>query len=432
RYGYRLAMQLALGHIPIYWLDGKGYMPVTTFADLFLSGLGLSMIYNGQALFLTYKNGFDDTVPDENGKTLKDIVFETSVERTRELAEFTYWEMVMMFDGNYGLRDEHQIGDDFDMYLKTIGLKDRLLSQDGAEFSDALVELLLGYFGDLHSALSQGSPFAGSDYAVDFNSNGNLSSSYTSMISNMTRYGTWRAKSSSVGIDGKAFPYLEVGNTAYITFDTFAMNSTQNYYDPEVRQTLASTAASDNVALIHYANERINREGSPVENIVIDLSLNGGGMADAAYFVISWVLGVCNFSTVNPLSMAQYTVGYKADVNLDGYITDEDHIDLSKFKVYCLTSECSFSCGNLAPSAFKDSGIITLLGRKTGGGACVVDPIIAADGTVYQYSSRYRLSTVKNGSYYSIDQGIEPDFVISNPEHMYDRAWLTDYINQLP
>ena len=84
------------------------------------------------------------------------------------------------------------------------------------------------------------------------------------------------------------------------------------------------------------------------------------------------------------------------------------------------------------PAAFKESGLVTLLGRKSGGGACVVQPAVAADGTVYQYSSRYRLSTVKNGSYYSIDQGVEPDFVISDPAHFYDRAWLTGYICQLP
>ena len=35
------------------------------------------------------------------------------------------------------------------------------------------------------------------------------------------------------------------------------------------------------------------------------------------------------------------------------------------------------------------------------------------------------------GSIYDIDKGIEPDYIIDKPEHFYDRAKLTDYINSL-
>ena len=38
---------------------------------------------------------------------------------------------------------------------------------------------------------------------------------------------------------------------------------------------------------------------------------------------------------------------------------------------------------------------------------------------------------VKNGSVYDIDQGVEPDYVINDPEHFYDRQALTEYINNL-
>lgn len=433
RSGYSLAIPLALSDIPLYWVDGKGYMPITTFADLFLASSGYSWIYNGQALFLTAKTGFNSTVANDEGKTLKDIVFDVpSSDRTPELAQYTYREMVMMLEGNYGLRAEHDIGGDFDEYLSSIGLKDRLMSQSGVTFSDALGELMVGYFGDLHSAMTQGSPYAGVDYAFDLFTHENVSISFTGTINEMMRYSKARINTGCVDENGVLIPYQEVGNTAYIAFDSFVMTPSQNYYDDAVKQTLHETIGSDNIALIHYANEQINRENSPIKNVVIDLSVNGGGMADAAFFISSWALGSCNFSTVNPKSNAQYTVGYQADVNLDGYITDADYLDLSRFKVYCLMTGNSFSCGNLVPALFKESGAVTLLGRQSGGGACVVEQTIAADGTAYQYSSRYRLSTVKNGSYYSIDQGVTPDFTISDPAHLYDRRWLTNYINQLP
>ena len=432
RQGYSLAVPLALGKIPIYWEDGKGYMPITTFADLFLSQKSVCWLYNGKNLFLTLKTGFDATVPNDEGKTLKDIAFDVPDKRTPELAEYTYRELVMMLDGNYGLRDEHAIGNDFDQYLAAIGLRDRLLSPSGAEFSDALGELLLGYFGDLHSGLNQGSPFTGADYSFNKEAVSNLSPSVATFLNNMERFASARSNTNCVDGDGTVVPYREVGNTAFLTFDSFVMSFLLNYYDPAVKESLHDIIGSDNVALVHYANEQVNRKNSPIKNVVIDLSNNGGGMADAAFFVSSWVLGTCNFSTVNPLSKAQYTVGYQADVDLDGYITDADHLDLSKVNAYCLITANSFSCGNMVPALFKQSGMVTLLGQQSGGGACVVEQTMAADGTVYQFSGRYRLSTVKNGSYYSIDQGVAPDFTISDPDHLYDRKWLANYINQLP
>lgn len=52
-------------------------------------------------------------------------------------------------------------------------------------------------------------------------------------------------------------------------------------------------------------------------------------------------------------------------------------------------------------------------------------------GTTYQYSSAKRLSFVKNGSYYDVDQGVEPDHVIDNYAHFYDREALTEFIHGL-
>jgi hypothetical protein len=58
-------------------------------------------------------------------------------------------------------------------------------------------------------------------------------------------------------------------------------------------------------------------------------------------------------------------------------------------------------------------------------------PFVTADGTILQMSSNHRLSYMKNGSVYDIDQGVEPDYVIRQPEHFYDRQALTEYINDL-
>ncbi len=52
-------------------------------------------------------------------------------------------------------------------------------------------------------------------------------------------------------------------------------------------------------------------------------------------------------------------------------------------------------------------------------------------GTEFQISGPIRMSYNKNGSFYDIDQGVAPDYVIPTPDQFYDREYLTGYINDL-
>ena len=61
----------------------------------------------------------------------------------------------------------------------------------------------------------------------------------------------------------------------------------------------------------------------------------------------------------------------------------------------------------------------------------IPQPATTAYGTVFQFSAAQRMSFLKNGSFYDIDQGVEPDYYIANVENYYNRAALTDYINGL-
>ena len=101
------------------------------------------------------------------------------------------------------------------------------------------------------------------------------------------------------------------------------------------------------------------------------------------------------------------------------------------YNLFCLTSPKSFSCGNLVPSVLKNSHLVTILGQTSGGGSCVVRPLTTADGSIFQISGSMRLAYMKNGSFYDIDQGVEPDFIIPTPKQFYDREYLTGYINEL-
>ena len=51
--------------------------------------------------------------------------------------------------------------------------------------------------------------------------------------------------------------------------------------------------------------------------------------------------------------------------------------------------------------------------------------------TVFQISGRTRMSFLKNGSFYDIDQGVAPDYYINSTENFYNRTALTEFINNL-
>lgn len=80
---------------------------------------------------------------------------------------------------------------------------------------------------------------------------------------------------------------------------------------------------------------------------------------------------------------------------------------------------------------FKQSGKVTLMGRTSGGGSCVVQNLSTAWGTSFTISAPRRMSFMKNGSLYDIDRGADPDYTISTPAKYYDRQALTDYINSM-
>ena len=61
----------------------------------------------------------------------------------------------------------------------------------------------------------------------------------------------------------------------------------------------------------------------------------------------------------------------------------------------------------------------------------MVLPLSTADGVSFQISGFLRLAFIKNGSFYDIDQGAEPDYPLMRPASFYDREALTAYINTM-
>ena len=175
-------------------------------------------------------------------------------------------------------------------------------------------------------------------------------------------------------------------------------------------------------------NKDIDGNAVNIENVVLDLSCNGGGANHTACFVIAWMLGTCQFDFRNPITGAKWSALYRADIDFDGF-NDDDSV--SGKNLFCIVSPNSFSCGNMVPAVLKASNRVTILGTPSSGGTSCVQFSSVADGTIIRFSSKNVMSVVKNGSYYDIDQGVEPHYYINIPENFYDKAAIQDLVNDI-
>lgn len=426
RRGHIVNMDLGEYEIDIISDNGECYIPLQTMSDVFFSMMYTYYVFNGEKVIGDIYKG-----------TLIDQAYEAGpADMSPEFAMFNFHELCFFMDFFYGLKPEHRIENFEDFIAMDAAMLPQLSGTDPIVFDAALTELLLRYFDDSHSAnvrnswrsgLPKGSEFIGQFMNVGY------SYSTLNKSSALTKLSDLRREVYPDGVPG----YEEIGDTAFVTFDSFTVNrSPEEYYeleDPDNPQ--------DTIELIIYANRMVRREGSPVKNIVIDLSNNGGGDSDAAIVVASWFTGEARFALLDTMTGAQTITSYRTDLNLNGVALSDPNDPAGKYdpgdtvfkqyNLYCLISPSSFSCGNLVPAIFDQAGGITLIGQRSGGGSNVVLPATTASGMVFQMSGPLQITTFTNGSLYGVDTGVEPHVRLNRFESFYDREGLVEMIHNL-
>ena len=473
-YGDYTVLNLKEYGIPMIAQDGKYLIPMQTLAAFNLSSFSAGLYFNGQAIFLNRVSAMVSPRKDfllaisQPGVLTQDVIqkiqsFEGSNEerdafildevskmsdqgaalveqykqqsedslyvlydsapkamRSKELTEYGYRELCLELNCFYGLKDAHNI-QDFRMFLLQSDLGVNLADPDPEKADKAIQDMTQVWLDDGHSGFLSSSYLVANDPQAEYGySMQGISAVGSTVLLTRAKY------------PEASQPYYEVGDTAYVTFDQFSIadgevGGVADYYALAENGTLPG----DTLGIIIEAHKQITRENSPIKNVVLDLSANGGGAVPAAYYTLAWFLGEASVSVRNTFTGAQATSKVRADVNLDHQFDENDTLEGRGLHLFCLTSPKSFSCGNLVPWAFKADGDVTLIGKVTGGGSCMVGFNTTAWGTSYQYSSFNRLSFVKNGSFYDVDTGVDPDFIIKDYEHFYDREALTEFIHGL-
>ena len=422
REGLPLTMDLGKYHIDIVSEGEECYLPLQTMSDVFFSLQYIYFVFNGEKVIADV----------HQGKLTEQAYEAEPADMSREYALFNFNELCFLMDYFYGLKAEHRI-DSFSQFLAlNAGAFVPLSGTDSIAFDAALTEILVRFFDDGHSAIVRNSWRSGQDQNMYF----------ISMLANMGYSTLARSKAGNQLADIKhaVYPdgipgYEEIGDTAFITFDSFtAKRKPEEYYELENPDD-----PQDTIELIIYANRMVRREGSPVKNIVIDLSLNGGGNSDAAIAVASWFTGEARFALFDTMTGAETISCYRTDLNLNGIALsnpesgtgtfDPGDTVSGQYNLYCLFSPSSFSCGNLIPALFEQAGGITLIGQRSGGGSNAVFPATTASGTIFTMSGPLQITTFCNGSLYGIDQGIEPHIRLNKYESFFDREALVDIIH---
>ena len=421
RYGDQLVLDAGAYGIDLVADDKGVYVPMQTLSDFLLSLKYVNLFYNGDAVIFAQFGGLGEGLIGQRTEFGELYYSAEKRQISPAMGAFSYNELCLAFDNLYGLKEAHGIAC-FDDLAQQAGAKEVLMGPDPNAADAAIYDIIFTHLDDKHSTFGNESAWSRDRLAAELLSTAGFGRGSTEDHATGAMYEIARAEAYPDGVPA----YQEIGNTAYITFDEFAsIPEGVDFY-----QTPPTAENTDTIGIMIYAYSQIMRENSPIENVVLDLSNNDGGDADTAIFVISAFLGDGFGSLKNTMTGALATAVYNVDINLDGKF-DENDRGLTGKKRFCLTTMNSFSCGNFVPCVFKNSNKVTLLGKTSGGGSCVVLPLTTAYGTFFRISGPSRLAFTKNGSFYDIDQGAEPDFTIAFPETFYDREGLTDYINNL-
>lgn len=401
------------------WADV--WLPALTASDLFSGATMYQCMYDGKDLHFTdYNSDYSPLNMIQNESYIKNITdsFGSKEKRSKELAEFGYYEFCFAYDTFFGYPGRVPLESDvkdngLDYALQnhselTAQCREWLMSEDPTEFLAGAMMLDEYLCDGGHSMFTtMAYPYMAANenlitdaYAlmVDAGFEYDAYASYLQKIPQLDSIMTSRQE-----IWGDDIFFID-GDTAVYRFDEFKFDGEawKEYYKN------GGDLPDDVIGSLKKALDEAKADPN-VKNFVFDISANGGGSADIVVAITAFMTGDAYIEYDNVLSGQQSHVDYQIDTNFNGIFGDDEDMVPYDFNFGLLTSDYSFSCGNLLPSIAHDKGI-ALMGVRSGGGACAVYALSTPEGSFYQISSPMRLIN-KDGS--SIDDGIPVDFAFT-------------------
>lgn len=226
----------------------------------------------------------------------------------------------------------------------------------------------------------------------------------------------------------KRVRYSDDKKLAFFCFDSFDICMDAYTSDGKIKSD--AYLEDSFLYFLHQFNE-ISKYPS-VEDVVIDISMNGGGYLTSLAKVLV-LLTVDNKGIIDEYVEGKYVIRnvFSVDSNQDGKYNEQD-VYGSKYNFYILTSGYSYSCGNALPCLAQRQGIAKVIGETSGGGECSVDGSLLPNGQFLHHSSLTHIISYENNSIHGVEQGCD---VASSHQILhsayYDFNYLEDFIKTI-
>ena len=390
----------------MYYINGKCLVPFSIMNTIFCSNDYYNIYYDGEKYFgVTYDIS---SYTKENQIQLKTCSLNNKAQ-TQELREETYNHLKFVLNYYYGLKDYKNINS---IELELEPYKEGILSLDPEVNKQTYYSYFVNHLDELHTRMGAYS-FYYDPTVIATQDNWDLEK--TSPARKKYKEVEEELKSLSTGIYNDENTYRVSGSTLVIYLKSFVTGTTEHINSTDAYKY-------DTYEFVKYALDNVSGQG--IENVVLDLSQNGGGNVGALFRVLGFIsddsIEYCSHDY-----LFNSTLSSLIDIDIDNDGNFEDLDAYSEYKWHVLSSYNTFSAANSFVAMSKSLGA-TIIGQKSGGGMCSVLPIILPDQTTIEISSQNAQMAVVDGEYDLIEGGIEPDILID-----YDKFYDIDYINSI-
>lgn len=328
-----------------------------------------------------------------------------------------------LMDNFYGLKKEKGIKS-ATSYYKEKGFYNDLFSDDVDARTWAYCDAL-SYLDDNHTALVSVNRTWGSSARLG-RRYGTGCRARSELREHLSIYRSDSYKSMNNALIGKDICYSSDDKTALFSFDSFTFGTSSQVFNDD-GSIKPEAKDHDTYFKLIDVFQTIKSRGT-VENVVLDISLNGGGTLGTMMKLLALI------SKDDKGYMALYqdtttllSVSYpRVDINGDGEYDTEDCFG-DDFTFYILTSDCSFSCGNAFPCIAQAKGFAKIIGQKSGGGECAVAIHYLPNSEYVYHSGNLHLGLYDEAAntFKGFESGATPDIAIQLTEGSY----LVDNLN---
>ena len=419
--------------IDILYYKEKVLMPIS-FIN-FMNGDYYNVIYNGVGLYGYYYG--DDLNNVYSQSTLTGSIPEDMKKETKN-------ELLFLLNEKYGLKDYAKV-EDYKDYIDE-GILNKFMG-NADDRNDAYMTIIHKLLNDPHSRMQKLSfystnPIDSSNYLNENDRYTKIKSIFTDLrgkskeseiyndpdSNNLLLFNTKEKNSDGEYEDGGTGYIYYKGNTLFVSFTDFLVGEKDKVYDGNKYKDDAYLY--DTPALLYKALNDAKTNHPDVKNVVIDVSVNGGGYIAACYKILTFLSDNVYFG----YSVGKdYTEVYKilGDTNMDGNYSGDEAFN--GFNYYILESEGTFSAANAFACFAKYSGAVKTIGKRSGGGMCAVMPYVLSDGTRFTLSDKNSMRGIvtTDTSYlvHEIESGAPVDIPLEY-EDFYNFDRIVELINQ--